>query len=75
MPQPMPEPMHITLNGEALALPRADMTVLALLEHSGMDPRKVAVERNRLVVPRSQHATTLLCEGDAIELVHFIGGG
>ena len=45
--------------------------VLAL----GLDGRKVAVERNLEIVPRSAYRTTALAEGDRIEIVHFIGGG
>jgi thiamine biosynthesis protein ThiS len=49
--------------------------VAELLALIGLDARKVAVERNREIVPRSAHAATLLGEGDVIEIVHFIGGG
>ena len=41
----------------------------------GLDPRKVAVERNLEIVPRSLYAATPLADGDRIEIVHFIGGG
>jgi sulfur carrier protein len=40
-----------------------------------LDARKVAVELNRTIVPRSEYATTTLREGDAVEIVSFIGGG
>jgi len=66
--------MTITLNGEARALADAT-TVAALLLAIGLDVRKVAVERNEEIVPRSAYAATLLAEGDALEIVHFIGGG
>jgi thiamine biosynthesis protein ThiS len=45
------------------------------VETLGLDLRKVAVERNLEIVPRSIYAQTLLAEGDRIEIVHFIGGG
>lgn len=64
----------ITLNGERLA--RADCdTVAALLARLALDPRKVAIERNLAIVPRSAYATTPLLDDDAIEIVGFIGGG
>ena len=53
----------------------AARTVLALVEELGFDVRKVAVERNLALVPRSLHAVTALENGDRIELVQFVGGG
>jgi thiamine biosynthesis protein ThiS len=50
-------------------------TVAALLAAIGLDTRKVAVERNEEIVPRSTYATIALAEGDRLEIVHFIGGG
>ena len=50
-------------------------TVLGLIEELKLDPRKVAVELNLEIVPRSLHATTPVSEGDKIELVQFVGGG
>ncbi len=64
----------ITLNGERRAL-RPGLSVADLLADIGLDSRKVAVERNEEIVPRSLYATTLLGDGDALEIVHFIGGG
>jgi len=46
-----------------------------LLGALGLDPRKVAVERNEAIVVRSQYEATPLGAGDQIEIVHFIGGG
>ncbi|KPF79217.1 thiamine biosynthesis protein ThiS [Brevundimonas sp. AAP58] len=51
------------------------MTVGSLIEELGFDVRKVAVERNLAIVPRSLHAQTALADGDRIELVQFVGGG
>ena len=66
--------MHqIQLNGEPRQVSAA--TILALVEELSLDPRKVAVERNLEIVPRSLHAVTALAEGDRIELVQFVGGG
>lgn len=50
-------------------------TVTELVQELALDPRKVAVERNLEIVPRSLHAVTALAEGDRIELVQFVGGG
>ena len=65
--------MQIQLNGETHQTQA--LTVTALVEALGLDIRKVAVERNLQIVPRSLHATTELAEGDRIELVQFVGGG
>ena len=64
----------LTLNGEARAFD-GPMTVAALLATLGLETRKVAVERNEAIVPRSSYAETWLEGGDALEIVHFIGGG
>lgn len=69
-----PTALSVTLNGEPHRLPAAT-TVAGLLAGLGFDARKVAVERNEAIVPRSLYATTELAEGDALEIVHFIGGG
>ena len=50
-------------------------SVAALLDQIGFDRRKVAVERNEAIVPRSAYGETRLGEGDKLEIVHFIGGG
>lgn len=64
----------ITLNGKPRDVP-AGSSVSDLLAAVGLDGRKVAVERNEEIVPRSAYGTTVLAAGDAIEIVHFIGGG
>ena len=66
--------VNLTLNGEARAFD-GPMTVAALLATLGLETRKVAVERNEAIVPRSSYAETWLRSGDALEIVHFIGGG
>jgi thiamine biosynthesis protein ThiS len=65
--------MRIQVNGEHREVEA--VTILALVEELGLDVRKVAVERNLEIVPRSLHASTALAEGDRIELVQFVGGG
>ena len=64
----------ITVNGEAREVP-APATVADVLARIGLDTRKVAVERNLEIVPRSAYDGTELADGDALEIVHFIGGG
>ena len=64
----------VTLNGESRALD-TPLSVAELIGLLGLDTRKVAVERNMEIVPRSTYAETWLAEGDELEIVHFIGGG
>ncbi|MDZ5604005.1 sulfur carrier protein ThiS [Pseudomonas sp. RP23018S] len=66
--------MRIHLNGEPYELPTGE-SVAALLSRLDMAGRRVAVELNQDIVPRSQHDSTLLNEGDQVEVVHAIGGG
>ena len=66
--------MQITINGEQQNFDAA-LTVEQLLGEIGLDTRKVAVERNLEIVPKSSYGETSLNEGDKLEIVHFIGGG
>ena len=66
--------MRIQLNGQDHDLPRS-MTLAALVERLGLDARKVAIERNLEIVPRSTYGATALAEGDRLEIVNFVGGG
>lgn len=61
-------------NGEPRLL-EPGLTVAGLVASLGIDPRGVAVERNRVIVPRSQWETAELAGGDQVELVQFVGGG
>lgn len=72
--RPLPAAGSLTLNGQPHPLPDP-ATVAGLLEGLGLDTRKVAVERNEEIVPRSLYAATALTAGDRLEIVHFIGGG
>ena len=66
--------MRLTINGEENSFGQiADLA--ALVQVLKLDPRKVAVELNLAIVPRSLFATTALTDGDRVEIVHFIGGG
>jgi sulfur carrier protein len=66
--------MLITVNGDSREVDPGT-TVRSLLEQLGLTSGPVAVERNREVVPRAEHETTALAEGDVLEVVHFVGGG
>lgn len=66
--------MQLTINGEAREMGGA-ATVAELLTALSLDARKIAIELNREIVPRSAYAQTALSDGDKIEIVHFIGGG
>ncbi len=66
--------MNLTVNGEPLAIDDGS-TIADLLAKLDLGPGPVAVERNGDVVPRKQHASTALADGDVVEVVHFVGGG
>jgi thiamine biosynthesis protein ThiS len=66
--------LEIMVNGEPRRFP-GPATAADLLRHLGLDPRTVVVEVNRRIVRRPQLSDTALAEGDAVELVHFVGGG
>ncbi|HEU5046357.1 MAG TPA: sulfur carrier protein ThiS [Rickettsiales bacterium] len=66
--------MRVYINGEAQDFTEAG-TVAALVEQFALNIRKVAVEVNQAIIPRSLYGQTVLHEGDAIEIVQFIGGG
>jgi thiamine biosynthesis protein ThiS len=70
----MADALTLTLNGEARNY-HPPLTLFDLLTRMGLDIRKVAVERNEEIVPRSAYAATWLEPGDQLEIVHFIGGG
>jgi len=66
--------MQIMLNGEPRSI-GSDATVVDLLDAAGYGERRVAVEINRQIVPRSEHSVRRLVAGDRVEIVHAIGGG
>ena len=70
----MYETLELTLNGESQTLPEP-ISVAGLLARFGIEARKIAIERNLEIVPRSLYAETWLAAGDRLEIVHFIGGG
>ena len=66
--------LAIQVNGEGRRVPDG-LSIAAMLGVLGLDPRKVAVERNREIVPRSVLDEIPVEDGDAYEIVHFVGGG
>lgn len=66
--------MNIVVNGEQRGFEGVG-DLAALVVALGLNQRKVAIERNLEIVPRSAYLTTAIAEGDRIEIVHFIGGG
>ncbi|TCS17552.1 sulfur carrier protein ThiS [Caulobacter sp. BK020] len=66
--------MRLLLNGEERDIAGV-ASIADLVSTLGLDVRKVAVERNLEIAPRSTYAETALADGDRIEIVTFIGGG
>ena len=66
--------MQILVNGQPRSVP-AGQTIAVLLAELKLEPRFLAVERNRVLVPRRQHANCTLEEGDQLEIVTLVGGG
>jgi thiamine biosynthesis protein ThiS len=70
--------MMITVNGESREVEAGTtlaMLVLQIAGESGRDQRGIAIERNLEIVPKSEHAGTVIEAGDRIEVVQFVGGG
>ena len=66
--------ISVRVNGEQRRIP-AGCSIAGMLREIGLDPRKVAVERNLELVPRSTLDDVQVGDGDAFEIVHFVGGG
>jgi sulfur carrier protein len=66
--------MRLLINGEEKSFSSV-ADVAGLVAALGLDPRKVAIERNLEIVPRSTYAATPIADGDRIEIVVFVGGG
>ena len=66
--------MNILLNGEPRGLDEA-LTLRGLIDHLELTGKRLAIEVNEEVVPRSEHGAFRLSEGDRVEIVHAIGGG
>lgn len=66
--------MQVTINGEATEIPE-DLDMSALIARLGLTDRRIAVEVNQELVPRSQFDAHRLHDGDRVEIIHAVGGG
>jgi len=66
--------IQVVINGEPREVPDS-LNVVALLTHLGITAERVAIERNRDILPRATWQGTLVQSGDSYEIVHFVGGG
>jgi thiamine biosynthesis protein ThiS len=66
--------IRVQVNGETRQMP-GGLSLLDLLRHFELDPRAVVVELNQSIVRRPALESTRVADGDAVELVHFVGGG
>lgn len=66
--------MNLTLNGTTRSYPPI-ATLSELLQHLQLDPARVAIEHNGIIVPQDRFAATALNDGDRLEIVQFVGGG
>lgn len=66
--------LSVTINGENRQFD-AGISIAAMIAEFGLDPKKVAVERNLVIVPRSTLGEEQVADGDKFEIVHFVGGG
>ena len=67
--------MHLIINGEDHDDLPDGLTVAALIAHLGLPERKIAIERNLEVIPKSTFGEVVLGNHDKLEIIHFIGGG
>ena len=67
--------MRIQINGEQRDFPQSSISLKELVDSLGLAPQRIAVEVNKTIVRRSDWEKTKLCDGDHIEIVHFVGGG
>ena len=70
----VPHTVTVMVNDETRALPDGT-TVADLVATLGLGARRIAVEVNRMVVPRAEYPSTTLRDGDTVEVIHFVGGG
>ncbi|HEX6219022.1 MAG TPA: sulfur carrier protein ThiS [Sphingomicrobium sp.] len=68
------ESLSIKVNGEPRRV-SAGVSIAGMLAELGLDPKRIAVERNLEIVPRSALGEVQVADGDAFEIVHFVGGG
>ncbi|SFA45416.1 sulfur carrier protein [Parageobacillus thermantarcticus] len=67
--------MELVINGESIQVPNEVKTVSDLLAHFQLNKKIAIVEVNLTIIPKQQYETTTLCNGDKVEIVHFVGGG
>jgi sulfur carrier protein len=67
--------MKLIINGESVHVPEQVKTVSDLLAHFQLQNKLAVVEVNLTIIEKSQYDTITLCDGDKIEIVHFVGGG
>lgn len=67
--------MELMINGESIQVPNEVKTVGDLLAHFQLNKKIAVVEVNLTIIPKQQYETTTLCNGDKVEIVHFVGGG
>ena len=67
--------MDLVINGDKVEVPNTVETVSNLLQHFELQQKVVIVEWNGTILEKVSHQETKLCDGDKIELVHFVGGG
>ncbi|GMN99605.1 sulfur carrier protein ThiS [Parageobacillus thermoglucosidasius] len=67
--------MRLIINGESIQVPNEVKTVSDLLAHFQLNKKIAVVEVNLTIIPKQQYETTVLCNGDKVEIVHFVGGG
>jgi len=70
----MEENVELTINGEKKKI-CGPLSVMELLQELELDPRVVAVELNREILPKAEYGTRVLAGGDRVEIVQFVGGG
>lgn len=66
--------IHVVINGDAREIP-SGRTITQVLTDLGLHPQLVVVEHNREILDRERYSETEVNDGDALELVHFVGGG
>jgi sulfur carrier protein len=71
----VPATMRLTINGTPRTFEGPVRTVAELVRELGLEGKRIAVERNGEIVPRSRHADTGIAAGDRIEIVGAVGGG
>ena len=63
----------VKINGTSLDI--SGISLAVYLKDSGYDARRIAVEKNGMIIPRAQYEETILADGDTLEVVSFVGGG